>query len=83
MERRNAKFEICPYSGLSGARVDNYAPECLRGFCNRILAFCNGILQRHGDSDIAKQSRKGLAPLMAGATRAFCNGIAKRKAIGK
>lgn len=46
MQGRNAKFEICPYSGLSGARVDNYAPECLRGFCNGKFAFCNGIAKR-------------------------------------
>lgn len=32
---------------------------------------CNGIVKRDGDSDIAKQSRKGLAPSMAGASCAW------------
>ena len=49
----------------------NRPKNARKRFCNGFLAFCNGAAKRDGDSDIAKQSRKGLAPSMAGAPCAW------------
>ena len=64
---KNKPSRILAFFGLKCSETDNLSKSERKRFCNGFLAFCNGVAKRDGDSDIAKQSRKGLAPSMAGA----------------
>lgn len=68
---KNKAGKILAFLGLKCSETDNLSKSERKRFCNGFLAFCNGIAKRDGDSDIAKQSRKWLAPSMAGAPCAW------------
>lgn len=68
---KNKPSRILAFFGLKCSETDNLSKSERKRFCNGFLAFCNGVAKRDGDSDIAKQSRKGLAPSMAGAPRVW------------
>lgn len=68
---KNKAGKILAFFGLKCSETDNLSKSERKRFCNGFLAFCNGAAKRDGDSDIAKQSRKGLAPSMAGAPCAW------------
>ena len=68
---KNKAGKILAFLGLKCSETDNLSKSERKRFCNGFLAFCNGVAKRDGDSDIAKQSRKGLAPSMAGAPCAW------------
>lgn len=68
---KNKPSRILAFLALKIRGAGNRPKNARKRFCNGILAFCNGIAKRDGDSDIAKQSRKGLAPSMAGAPCAW------------
>lgn len=68
---KNKAGKILAFWGLKCSETDNLSKSERKRFCNGFLAFCNGIAKRDGDSDIAKQSRKWLAPSMAGAPCAW------------
>ena len=68
---KNKASRILAFFGLKCSETDNLSKSERKRFCNGFLAFCNGVAKRDGDSDIAKQSRKGLAPSMAGAPCAW------------
>lgn len=68
---KNKASRILAFFGLKCSETDNLFKSERKRFCNGFLAFCNGVAKRDGDSDIAKQSRKGLAPSMAGAPCAW------------
>lgn len=72
----NNENSILAFFGAKGPKTDNLSKRAQKRFCNGFLTFCNGMAKRDGDSDIAKQSRKGLAPSMEDAPCVFCNGIA-------
>lgn len=71
---KNRARKNSPDFGPQPPNRGNHPGNAFRRFCNGFLAFCNGIVKRDGDSDIAKQSRKGLAPSMEDAPCVFCNG---------
>ena len=58
---KNKAGKILAFLGLKCSETDNLSKSERKRFCNGFLAFCNGIAKRDGDSDIAKQSRKGVA----------------------
>lgn len=64
---KNKAGKILAFLALKIRGAGNRPKNARKRFCNGFLAFCNGVAKRDGDSDIAKQSRKGLAPSMAGA----------------
>lgn len=68
---KNKAGKILAFLGLKCSETDNLSKSERKRFCNGFLAFCNGVAKRDGDSDITKQSRKGLAPSMAGAPCAW------------
>lgn len=68
---KNKAGKILAFFGLKCSETDNLSKSERKRFCNGFLAFCNGVAKRDGDSDIAKQPRKGLAPSMAGAPCAW------------
>lgn len=68
---KNKAGKILAFFGLKCSKTDNLSKSERKRFCNGFLAFCNGVAKRDGDSDIAKQSRKVLAPSMAGAPCAW------------
>ncbi len=68
---KNKAGKILAFLGLKCSKTDNLSKSERKRFCNGFLAFCNGVAKRDGDSDITKQSRKGLAPSMAGAPCAW------------
>lgn len=72
----NKGGSILAFFGRKTPKAGNLSKRAQKRFCNGFLTFCNGMAKGDGDSDIAKQSRKGLAPSMAGAPCAFCNGMA-------
>lgn len=72
----NSKGGILAYFGSKSPDVGNHPKSAEKRFCNGKESFCNGVVKRDGDSGIAKQPRKGLAPSMEGAPCVFCNGIA-------
>lgn len=74
--------EKSPENALEHPEADNVSKNEPNSFCRAVLPFCNAIVNGDGDSEIAKQSRKGRkAPSMAGAPCAcravltFCNAI--------
>lgn len=68
---KNKPSRILAFLALKIRGAGNRPKNARKRFCNGFLAFCNGVAKRDGDSDIAKQSRKGLAPSMAGAPCAW------------
>lgn len=68
---KNKAGKILAFLGLKCSETDNLSKSERKRFCNGFLAFCNGVAKRDGDSDITKQSRKGLAPSMTGAPCAW------------
>lgn len=68
---KNKAGKILAFLALKIRGAGNRPKNARKRFCNGFLAFCNGVAKRDGDSDIAKQSRKGLAPSMAGAPRVW------------
>ena len=72
----NSGNAILAFFGQKSPETDNLSKNGTKRFCNGKESFCNGVVKRDGDSGIAKQPRKGLAPSMEGAPCVFCNGIA-------
>ena len=72
----NSEGGILAYFGSKSPGTGNHPKSAGKRFCNGKESFCNGVAKRDGDSGIAKQPRKGLAPSMEGAPCVFCNGIA-------
>lgn len=72
----NSGNAILAYFGPKSSDTGNHPKSAGKRFCNGKESFCNGVVKRDGDSGIAKQPRKGLAPSMEGAPCVFCNGIA-------
>lgn len=68
---KNKTGKILAFLGLKCSETDNLSKSERKRFCNGFLAICNGTAKRDGDSGIAKQSRKGLSPSMAGAPCAW------------
>ncbi len=76
MFRANNSNEILAFFGQKSHDADNLSKNGTKQFCNGKESFCNGVVKRDGDSGIAKQPRKGLAPSMEGAPCVFCNAVA-------
>lgn len=76
MFRANNASGILAYFGPKSPETDNLSKNAGKRFCNGKESFCNGVAKHDGDSGIAKQPRKGLAPSMEGAPCVFCNGVA-------
>lgn len=76
MFRANNEGAILAYFGAESPDAGNHPKNAGKRFCNGKELFCNGVVKRDGDSGVAKQPRKGLAPSMEGAPCVFCNGIA-------
>ena len=72
----NSGNAILAFFGQKSPETDNLSKNGTKRFCNGKELFCNGVVKRDGDSGVAKQPRKGLAPSMEGAPCVFCNGIA-------